>query len=308
MHTIAPYSIRCFSPTIESKNNEDKYCVLNKIGSHDLFKMLEEFINSNNKNYQIREESKQVFKFSNVTFKNESRSIWGWFEVGSYGIKSDIINIDNGNVDFQKAKNNAEILKHYFHIFMPQGFNEAICIMHSYNGNGVKTLFNELFSSYFRSVTKLNLQMTPLAYEKAISAWQESNAKELRVTKFVGLTDIADQIKKLGHDEQELVMKPPRRGTLGKLKDYFNKDSEQARIVEILSPFGEQVKTVVNLNGKTRTFKVGANATNSICQIDLDESVTLDNGIPVLESFNNWVNIVIMEYSISMYPGIEVKL
>ena len=308
MHTVAPYTIRCFNPAIGAKKIEDNYCVLDKIGDSDLYELLKTFVELYSSNYQIVENSKQVYKFSDITFDGNFRHISGWFQVGAYGIKTDIINIESGEVDFEKAQNNAEILKHYFHIFIPSGFNEAICMMHSYKGHGVKTLFSEIFFPYFNSVTKLNLQMRPLAYEQAIEAWQEANTKELKVTKFVGLTDIADQIKSLGHDEQELIMKPPRKGTLGKLKDYFNKDSEQAQAVEVLSEFGSQVKTVVDLDGKKRTFIVGANAKNSICQIDLDDEVEIKDGIPEIDSIRKWVHQIISDYATSMYPGLKVKV
>ncbi|MCG8612278.1 MAG: hypothetical protein MI864_17285, partial [Pseudomonadales bacterium] len=140
MHSMSPYVIRCFNPAIESNKREDKYCVLNKIGQNDLFNILKAFVSSKSENYQIVEHSQQVYKFSDVVYDEKNRHIWGWFQVGTYGIKTDIINIESGDVDFEKAQNNAEILKHYFHIYIPVGFNESICMMHSYRGHGVKTL------------------------------------------------------------------------------------------------------------------------------------------------------------------------
>jgi len=307
MHSISPYAIRCFNPAIESKNIEEKYCVLDKIGQHDLYSLLKIFISGKAENYHLVEDTKQVYKFSDMSFNGETRHLYGWFQVGTYGIKTDIINIDNGQVDFEKAQNNAEIIKHYLHMYIPAGFNEAICMMHSYRGHGVKTLFTDIFSPYFRDSTTLNLQMSPLSYEKAIETWQEANTKELKITKFEGLTDIADQIKNLGHEELELIMKPPRKGTFGQLKEFFNPDSEQAKIVEVLSELGSQVKTVVELNGKKRTFIVGADASNSICRIDFDDSIQMQDGAPMIGSLNRWILIIISEYVSVMYPGLEVQ-
>ena len=307
MHSISPYAMRCFNPAIESKNIEDKYCVLDKIGQHDLYNLLKIFISAKTENYHLVEDTKQVYKFSGMSFNDDTRHIYGWFQVGTYGIKTDIINIESGQVDFKKAQNNAEIINHYLHMFIPAGFNEAICMMHSYRGHGVKTLFTAIFCPYFREETALNLQLSPLAYEKAIEAWQEANTKELKITKFEGLKDIADQIINLGHEEQELIIKPPRKGTFGQLKDFFNKNSEQAKIVEVLSELGSQVKTVVELNGKKRTFTVGADATNSVCRIDVDDSVLMQDGAPTIESLNRWVLVIISEYVSVMYPGLGVQ-
>lgn len=307
MHSISPYLIRCFNPAIESKKAKDKYCVLDKIGQHDLYNLLKVFLSAKTENYQLVEDTKQVYKFSELSFNDETRHIYGWFQVGTYGMKTDIINIESGQVDFEKAKNNAEIIKHYLHMYIPAGFNEAICMMHSYRGHGVKTLFTDIFSPYFREATTLNLQLSPLAYEKAIETWQEANTKELKIIKFEGLKDIADQIKNLGHEEQELIMKPPRKGTFGQLKDFFNPNSEQAKIVEVLSELGSQIKTVVELNGKKRTFTVGADALNSVCRIDFDDSVLMQEGAPMIESLNSWILVIINEYVTVMYPGLGVK-
>ncbi|MET0082687.1 MAG: hypothetical protein ABW079_06705 [Sedimenticola sp.] len=305
MHSISPYMLRCFNQNLPGKGN-DKYSPLDKVGKYDTFHLLKSFIEAKQDNFKIVEDSKQVFRFQGMEYDEKKREIFGWFQVGSYGIKTDIINIDNGEVDFEKAQNNAEIIRHYIHFFIPNKFNEGIAILHAYRGNGVKTLFYNLFKPYFNQYTNLNIQMNPLSYDKAMASWQDANAKELKVTKFVGLTDIADQLRNLGHKEQELIIKPPRNGALGKLKDYFNKDSEQAKAVEVLSPLGSQVKTVVEINGKRRTFRVGQFDYNTLCEIELDDEVKLIDGNPELTSMHKWCKTILQEYSITMYPNMNV--
>ncbi|WP_131450867.1 hypothetical protein [Vibrio metoecus] len=150
--------------------------------------------------------------------------------------------------------------------------------------------------------------MNPLAYDKAIHAWLDAPAKEVKLTKFVGLKDAADQIRKLGHSEQELIIKPPRKGTLGKLRDYMTRGNDRLQAVEVLSEFGSQVKTVVELNGKKRTFCVGNRSTNTVCEIEIDETVVLDNGVPLLESMTWWVRQISREYAQTMYPGMNLEV
>lgn len=307
MHSVSPYMLRCFNQSLPGKGN-DKYSPLDKVGRYDIFDLLKSFIEAKQTNFKIVEASKQVYRFQEMTFDKRNREIFGWFQVGAYGIKTDIINIDSGDVDFEKAQNNAEIIRHYVHFFVPESFNEGIAILHAYRGNGVKTLFYNLFKPYFNEYTKLNLQMNPLSYDKALSSWQDANAKELKVTKFVGLADVTDQLTNLGHKEQELIIKPPRNKSLGKLKDYFNKDSEQAKAVEVLSPLGSQIKTVVEINGKRRTFRVGQSDHNSLCEIEFDEEVDLVDGNPEVGSIHKWCRDILKEYSITMYPNLDVIL
>ncbi|TMX41434.1 hypothetical protein [Vibrio sp. Hep-1b-8] len=301
-HALTPYSFRVYNKDLEGRR-EERYSVLNKIsGKFDLLEMLETFMKANSDKYRIFEESQQVYCFSDIKYDAAKREVWGWFNVGYYGIKTDIINIKTQEVDFEKAKDNAEIIKHYVHFRIPKKANEGMAFLHTYRGNGVKTLFFRLFSELFKAQTTLNLQMNPLAYDKAIHAWLDAPAKEVKLTKFVGVADVTDKLKKLGHHEQELVVKPPRKGTLGRLRDYLiNKKSEHYQAVEVLSEFGSQVKTVVEMNGKKRTFNVGHSKSSSMCEIELDEAVVMDEGVPNFKSMNRWVREISDEYAKTMY-------
>ncbi len=256
---------------------------------------------AHSKEYEIAEEAQQVYCFSDISVDAVNREVWGWFNVGVYGMKTDIINIKTQKVDFEKAKDNAEIIKHYVHFRIPLNVDEGMAFLHTYRGNGVKTLFHELFGEYFRQQANLVLQMNPLAYDNAINAWLDAPAKEIKLTKFVGVDDVADKLNKLGHHEQELIIKPPRKGHLGKLRDYFNKDNEHHAAVVELTGFGNQVKTVVEMNGKKRTFNVGHNTSNAMCEIELDENVVMDEGVPNFNSMNRWVKQIADEYAQTMY-------
>lgn len=305
MHQISTYSVRCYNPN-GSGELKDRYFKLDAIGQSDLFEVLRNFISGLQDSYTDLPLERQVYRFSSVNFDDKSRVIHGWMDVGKYGIRSEIIDKNTGAVDFHKAQENAEILKHYFCIFLPTGFNEGIALMHSYEGRGIKTLFHSVFQEYFRSTTAHTLQMNPLAYEAAFAEWQEANTKELRVTKFTGLADIADSLPNMGHSEKELILKAPKKGSLGKLKRYFEPQSDEYNLVEVLSPLGSQVKSVVELEGRRRTFLVGHHASNTVCDIELDESVELDGGVPKLNSIHKWSMALLSEYSVHMYPGLEV--
>ncbi len=307
MHEVAPYLFRSFNRGLQGRI-EERYSTLDNLGDYDLFYLLRDFLVANSGAYKIVEDTKQVYQFESLEFDDDKREIFGWFNVGTYGMKTDIINVATGCVDFEKAKDNAEIIKHYIHYFIPRGFNEAMAFMHSYRGIGVKTLFYTLFSQYFRDRTGLIIQMNPLAYDNAVNAWLDAEAKEVKLTKFVGLSDIADQVRLLGHGEQELIIKPPRRGGMGKLRDYLNSDSPQMQAVEIMGEYGAQVKTVVEMNGKRRTFNVGRNRTCALCEIEVDENIIGDDGVPDLLRINSWVREIVAEYARTMYPGLNVEV
>ncbi|MCP2002928.1 UNVERIFIED_ORG: hypothetical protein J2Y78_001468 [Buttiauxella agrestis ATCC 33320] len=306
MHALAPYMFRCYNPNAEK---EQRYSALSNINNHDLLGLLNEFIDKYKTDFVLSEETKQVFRFNEVVYDEANREIYGWFESGYYGTKTDIINIETGVVDFEKTKNNAEIIRYYVHFYIPRNVNEGMAFLHTYRGDGIKTLFMRLFSEYFKDTTRLVIQMNPLAYDKAIEKWMDAIAKEIKVTKFHGVRDLAEQAKKLGHNEQELIIKPPRNSGLGKLRDYFSKDTEQSQLVEVLKSYGEVVKTVVELgDGRKRTFQIGTSVRGAVCEILFDEEqVVFNDGMPDLNSLNILVDSIILEYNQLLYRGLDLR-
>lgn len=307
MHSISPYLIRCFNPAIEGKV-EQRYSNLDKIGQNDLFVLICTFIKNQSGQYQIIEKTKQVYNFSEISIDERYREIYCWFNVGHYGTKTDIIDVTTGKIDYKKTNKNAEIIKHFIKFYIPRNVNEAMCFFHSYRGDGIKTLFSNIFCDYFNEATKLNLQIKPLSYKKAITAWLDAQIKEIRVVKFSGLKDIADQVKHLGHNEQVLSIKPPRKGSFGKFKDYITKDTNEYQMIEVLSDFGSQIKTVVEFEGRKRTFTVGSNASEPIAEIELDDNVILVDGFPELKSIAAWVKEIIKDFNKHIYPGMKMEV
>lgn len=310
MHSIAPYSIRCFNPYSDPKKGDERYAVLDKVGQFDVYSVFKDFISAQNDKFKIVEDSKQVYRFFGMKFYDDKREMAGWFEAGSYGVKNDIIDIETGNVDFQKAQNNAEIIKHYVRFYIPSGFDEGIVLLHNYKGNGIKTLLYELLRENFTKVTKRTLQMNPLAYKKAFKMWEEAQAKEIKLTRFQGMADITDQLTKLGHKEQQLIIKSPVRGKLGgRLKDFFDPNSEEYAVVEFLRPHCGEVKAIAELNGKKRTFTIGRPAEEQVCEIMIEEDeVDMVAGNPDPVSLHKWCTQVLQEFVDSIYPGLQVKI
>lgn len=309
MHSIAPYSIRFFDPNSTAKEIEDRYSKLDKVGAHDALKILQDYFNRVDDKFVIVEDTKQVYRFKGMKAFPARRQIAGWFEVGSYGVKNDIIDIKTGNVDYQKTQENAEIIRHYVRFFVPAGLNEGIALLHTFKGAGIKTLLHDLLRAEFLKVTKLNLQMNPLAYKQAFVSWKKAVAKEIKLTRFEGMKDMTDQIKKLGHKEQQLIIKPPSRESLGKFKDYLDPNSKEYKVVEYLSPMCAQVKVVVELNGKKRTFTIGRPADEQVCEIAIDEEdVDFVAGNPEGNSLHKWCTIVLQDLANAIYPKMGVKV
>lgn len=307
MHAIAPYSIRFFDPNNAAKNIEDRYAVLDKLGAHDAYTVLCDFVRGLDDQFSIDEVGKQVYRFFEMKTFDATREVAGWFESGSYGYKNDIIDIETGKVDYEKTQKHAEIIRHYIRFFVPKGFNEGVALLQTFKGNGIKTLLHDVLRTHFQKKTTLNLQMNPLAYKKAFLDWENAYTKEIKLTKFQAMDDLADQIKKLGHKESQLIIKAPTKAAMGRLKDLLDPNSEEYSVVEYLSPMCAQVKAVVELNGKKRTFTIGRPADEQVCEIPIDEEdVDFFAGNPVPKSLHKWCGVIQQELVDNIYPGMGV--
>ncbi|WGS86694.1 hypothetical protein [Methylomonas sp. UP202] len=302
MHSLSTYSIRCCNPGLPVK---ERYYALDKIGQNDLFKILETFIKSNTGSLSKNKELKQTYSFSDITFDNKNRKIYGFFNVGNFGIANEIIDSDTNKTVFTKTVNCSDVIKHYFQFHLPVGYDEGFCIFYIYRGNGIKTLFYDAFEPMFKSATTFTLQMKPLGYDKAFQEWAKANVKELKVNKFSSVPDPADIPRYKGHIEGEAILKPGGKLTsFGIFSNFNKKGTDENALVEYLSGFGSQVKAVVKVGNKKRTFSVGVNESNPVCQIEFDDNdVAISDGMPAFDSIHKFANDIIKEYVDNLYKS-----
>jgi len=329
MHSLVPYTLRVTNPGVPV-SSENKKQSLGRVGSHDTLDIFLNFINSRGENFTVLEEKKQIYKFTKFNFfpdaekENEkpeatkerqskekkdreeevrnSRVIYGWFQLGTYGTVADIINVKSKKVDYTKTLNNAEIVNYFVYMYLPEELDEGIVLLHSVGGSGVKTLLLDTLTADFRITTGCGLQMNSLTYKKAFDEWSEALTKEILFVQFEGFSDITDSLEELGHDEKTLSIKAPRKGYMGKFKDYMNKDSDQSKAIEVISSQCREVKTVVELNGKKRTFKIGSNTSNKVCEIQADDDLKLHNGNPTYNAMKEWCTDICNEFYKALYP------
>ncbi|PTQ86899.1 hypothetical protein [Nitrosomonas ureae] len=304
MHSIAPYTLRCYDSSLPGKDHTEKYSKTNSIRSFDLFELLKKFIESTNEKFITNDERKTVFRYVGFQFDPNKRQIYGWIQSGHYGLKSDIINVDTSEVDFRKTQSNADIIDHFIHINLPINQTQGVALLHLVRGLGTKTTFFENFSEFFKKETTLSLQMNPLSYAKAFAAWNDAVAKEVKLigtNKDPIFNDLTDQIKNIvnnGTGEMKMILIPARSENYGKYKDFFVAGSKESKLIEILEPLSARVQvTFDNQHGKKRTFNFGHNSSNTISEIDIpDTIIDLNSGGPKQELILNLCNEISSEF------------
>lgn len=309
MNTISPYTIRFYDPNKKSKTPGQNYYALGAVGQFDIYKELKAYFKSNKGKYFLVPDSDQIYTCAGFGYNDRTREIRGYIRAGSYGTKTDIINIKTGQVAFSKIPETAEVINHFVRFFIPEKLDEGVALLHNYKNIGIKTLLHNILRTHFLALTGRTMQMNPLAYEKAYNEWQKASAREIKLVKFTGMGAAEDQIAKLGHSETEVIIKSGRNKNLGTLVDYFTKGTEQHSTLELLSPLCSQIKTVVEMGGRKRTFRIGVNPNQQVCEIEVDDkSVTITAGNPNGKELDTWCTGLLNDFLASMYPGMKIKV
>lgn len=302
MHSLAPYTIRTYDPQYFRLHNA--YPPLDKIlGRFDLYEIFKECFLQKGSNFHIINDEKKIFRILDLLVDDKTRVIKGFLEQGNYGLKSDIINIETGDIDYEKTEKNAELIKYYFYLKVPVTYNEGLAFFQIYKSVSAKTLISNILSKFYKDRSGLVLQFNSLTDGKSFDKWKNAQVKEVKLTKFTGIDDKAQRISNLGHKEniETVLTIKPKKGNLGLLNNFLNKNTDQFKSVEVWEEECQQVKTVVSLNGKSRTFTVGRNQTTALCEIEAPDYVEVQGGLPTPDTLNQWFEEIDQEFTRSLY-------
>ncbi|NNP75529.1 hypothetical protein A7P54_03730 [Acinetobacter sp. Ac_3412] len=301
MHSLAPYTIRSYEPNYFKLKKQ--YPPLDKIlGRFDLYILFKDFLNEQGTDFHLNEPEKKIFRFLDLKFNDETRIIQGYLEQGHYGLKADIINIELGTVDYEKTEKNAELIKYYFYLKIPVTYNEGLALFQVYKNVSAKTLIFNILLDKYKLKTDLNLQFNSLSDLKSLEKWKDAQVKEIKLTKFNPIQDRAQKLMNLGHKEIDSNLSiRPKTGNFGPLRSFYKTDSDQFKAVEVWEEQCAQVKTVVNLNGKNRTFTVGKSKTLGLCEIEAPDNLEIDGGLPTNSALELWFDQTDKDLSKELY-------
>lgn len=310
MITISPYSLRSFNKEKKEKKENNGYEPMDNIkGEFDLFNLTEEFCKNNKAINRKDDDSKIYFELIDYVADPDNRKITFTFNVGEYGSKSNIVDVDTKAISHEKKTNEAEINEYLFVMYFPKNKDEAFLFMQCIRGHGILTKFSDLFRQFYRDKTDLVIQVNPLTYQKAMEKWLEGEVREYKFINFLPFEDKADFKKSLGHDEiQTEYTVRPKKSKKGLLKRYTLKQmlEEESNVIEAMDDLitrSDKMKVVVVLNDKPKTITIGKNASEPIYQIEPDEDdLEFDDGNnPTKESLEKWIDHIYTDFTDSMY-------
>lgn len=295
MHSISSYMIRIFDRTIKSKNREDKYVPLGYVKERDSYEIMKTYLTHLKESGFTKEDnSKQMHSINELNCDDEKRLIVGTLTAGKFGIQSNLVNTQTQQIEYVKQTNQADTIDYYFLLYIPKDENKGIALFQGYQTGGIKSIIHDALNLGIEVITGLKLHINPLPYAQVFSEWENASVTEIKVNEISPPTDIADATNKLTNAVTELKgtcsYKISKKGAaFGRFRNFFDTDTNEKKLIEVISGHGSSVKIVANINGKSRTFPVKNDPFSSLNKIILEEyDVVMENGKPTYKSINEF--------------------
>lgn len=145
--------------SIQDRKNQRKE--LHNIEGQSLINIISEYVHEMMNTYSADTESETVFKFEDISeekVNNESCQekytiIYGRVKTGEYGIESELVDYQTGNVSHNRTLNEADVMPFGFCIAVPAGeVDNAIIILQSVGIYGMKTMLHKKMTECIKNV------------------------------------------------------------------------------------------------------------------------------------------------------------
>lgn len=294
----------------KNKKGEEGICSLNnpkqyidkekkeEIEFSDFMEVFKDFW-SKNIEYSNYIEEQKLFSFDkNVKIEGEEwnyKYFMGRINSGSYGIESEITDIETNEVVYQKKGKDADIKPFYFFLAIPKKnekyeIEKGIIIFQNIGVFGIKTITMNYLKDYLTKYFNISIYSGNICPEVFVERLlSENKINKLIVVKNTISNDAADNIG-IGYGRQEvsyskLIMKDSMKEKL------INFTKSKNRIFELKDATYDQVKVnVEDRNGRVRTINL-SNINNLSVIESIPNEIRLQNGYPdqekLLEHFKN---------------------
>lgn len=322
------YSLAIYSFSIHRRLKKDETVVLSDFNhGTDFLDLIRDILRKwcyDLKNFRVQNDRDQerVFRIAKKTngqdfLFSEGRFISGIIESGSYGTEEYIVNVDTGESDKVKLKNEALLRPFFFLFYIPKDSKIGFLILERISSLGIFSIMEKYLSSIIKLDEYIDMvfKLSPLTLKKladsnikkldyeakkiVIHQLQESNLKISRITDNT-ITD--DEVN--GHD---VVYKAPVNKSLN-IKNWLdklrNKKKNGFYIVDNDIKF-EGVDVEIKIGGKPRMLSIDDIQKSLGASMDITEHVKIDtsNGYPTFASLHheamNLVSYINSQYKLS---------
>lgn len=203
---MAKITLLTMSLTVEKKGkkspDEREQEILDNIGKNsvitrlDLFDILKDALDDEKS--ASNEKKQKAWRFSNLNIDSDKRLITGIISAGEYGYETALYNVYTEE-ERKRSSNEAELLPHYFLIYLPRNDTHGYMILQRFQNMGVKTIIVDIMKTAFsKNVGNykliVNNALPKCLFDDIIN---RVTVKEVRYTKYKKMEVPTDEIDNL---------------------------------------------------------------------------------------------------------------
>ena len=286
-------SLACYTIRVVDKRTRD-FKLLGQISSsHDLITVFIEYLNNLREVYAVYDEQ-QIMRHI-LHYNKNGWTVNGIIETGEYGFSTNLLNVNDKSVSYERDRNDAEMMPFYFLAYLPSTHDEGIILLQRRSNIGVRTVFFNDFKYYVeQSYPDTSIDINNLVPRQLIENYlRDGRLTSMRLIQFKLPSDVVDALDTDGHTEiggrMELNLIVNRGKSLpfgNKILRVLDGDLEMTNLVEISDFEYENVKVLIDVNGSKKTLDLSdTGKINSY--LDVTKEVEMNNdGFPRFESID----------------------
>lgn len=298
------------------KNDANEKIELHGIKGETVLNQLLNAINGEINTYTKDKKSERVFCFTRAeiekiynTDEQESFSVlYGGVKTGEYGEQSEIVNIETGNVSYNKADDEADVMPFGFALAIPAGeMDNGIIIMQTLGSRGIKRALHKKINSYINNIDNdLRVEITAVLPRAVLNEFFEKGVlKSIRFIQYNIPDDEADRFG-LNHNIESAQKEVIFRNPVGFVQNKALEFDEWRRgvrtydeVVQIDDFEYDELKMDFKIGKTSKTISL-SNIEDLQMTIDISDSVATEGGHPVFESLKNEMKEAARQYLLSM--------
>lgn len=285
---------------INVRNTDNQNIELHNINGISLIEIINNAAQMNLNEYLNDAESENIFTFEQIEtaiINNEHnqeiyRILYVRVKTGEYGIESEIVNSNTGEVTYNRSPEEADVMPFGCCIIVPSGeYVSGVILFQSIGRYGITTVMRKKIDDYLKAIdNSLRLVIDPIlprAYANRF--FQEGLLKTVRMIRYRIPDDDSDRYGvDRGVDdiiEERVIRKPAGfiRNKTTEIQEWFAGDRAYEEIVQIEGFEIDDLKFEFKMGRRIKTISL-RNIDNLIVSEDVTDEVDIENGHPTFES------------------------
>jgi hypothetical protein len=190
-------------------------------------------------------------------------SVAGRIRLGEYGKAAPLINVKTKKKSYDKRKDDAELVPHFFYFYFPKGASVGILLVERRGHSGIFSLLSDIVSSDFaKAHPKFNVVFKPLMPASVLNKFLNDGVLcEARFVSYKVPPDVADTLLTPGsqdkHEYEVIVRAKSHLKRLPFLNFFSGKKGLEKVLEDHMGTTVDDIKIEVELGGRRRTIDLG---------------------------------------------------